>query len=137
MTSTFDLHSLFTRCDQDKKKEPAYGTDILRLWSATVEYGKDMPLGSTVLSHTAEVMRKIRNSARFILGNIGDLQSRAQFQRVSKAEMGLVRFRVDKPLEKVLTDVTPKAERYVMHELFKLERVALEGYDSFNFPQGS
>ncbi|KAG2104415.1 tRNA synthetases class I-domain-containing protein [Suillus discolor] len=56
---------------KDKKKEPAYGADVLRLWVATVEYWRDMSIGPTVLAQCAESMRKIRNSARFILGNIG------------------------------------------------------------------
>jgi isoleucyl-tRNA synthetase len=71
---------------KDKKKQPAYGTDVLRLWAATVDYWRDMPIGPTILAQAAESLRKIRNSARFILGNIGDEES----QRVGKTEMGLV-----------------------------------------------
>ncbi|KAJ8083181.1 isoleucine-tRNA ligase [Marasmius tenuissimus] len=97
---------------KDKKKEPAYGADILRLWAATVEYWQDMSIGRTVLAQTAESMRKIRNSTRFMLGNIGT----ADTERVSKHELGL-------------------AERYVMHELFILEKTALEGYALYNFPK--
>ncbi|RDX40616.1 hypothetical protein OH76DRAFT_1423603 [Lentinus brumalis] len=41
-----------------------------RLWVATVEFGKDMTIGSTVLQQCAETMRKIRNSSRFILGSL-------------------------------------------------------------------
>ncbi|ESK91771.1 isoleucyl-trna synthetase [Moniliophthora roreri MCA 2997] len=96
---------------KDKKKEPAYGADILRLWVATVEYGQDMSIGPTVLAQTAESMRKIRNSMRFMLGNI-DEESRNIV--VPREQMGL-------------------AERYVMHELFTLEQTALQGYKSYNF----
>ena len=62
---------------QDKKAEPAYGADTLRLWAATVEYWHDMSIGPVVLSQTAETMRRIRNSVRFILGNIGPAERRA------------------------------------------------------------
>ncbi|RDB30371.1 Isoleucine--tRNA ligase [Hypsizygus marmoreus] len=101
---------------KDKKKEPAYGADTLRLWAATVEYWRDMSIGPTVLAQAAESMRKIRNSARFILGNIGDEETRSQMKRVPKEEMGL-------------------AERYVMNELYTLERTALEGFATYNFPK--
>ncbi|KAK7043002.1 isoleucine-tRNA ligase [Paramarasmius palmivorus] len=96
---------------KDKKKELAYGADILRLWVATVEYWQDMSIGPTVLSQTAESMRKIRNSIRFMLGNMDEESRNATLPR---EQLGL-------------------AERYVMHELFMLEQNALEGYKSYNF----
>ncbi|GLB39107.1 putative class-I aminoacyl-tRNA synthetase family protein [Lyophyllum shimeji] len=101
---------------KDKKKDPAYGADVLRLWAATVEYWRDMSIGPTVLAQAAESMRKIRNSARFMLSNIGDEDSRRNLVRVPREEMGL-------------------AERYVTHELYNLEQTALEGYSSYNFPK--
>jgi isoleucyl-tRNA synthetase len=51
-----------------------------------------MPIGQAILSQSAESMRKIRNSARFILGNIGDEESRRGFERVEREAMGLVSF---------------------------------------------
>ncbi|KZP15924.1 isoleucyl-tRNA synthetase [Athelia psychrophila] len=101
---------------KDKKKEPAYGADALRFWAATVDYWSDMSIGPTVLNQAAESLRKIRNSARFILGNIGDEEGQRQFERVGRDKMGI-------------------AERHVMHELYRLEQVALEGYSSYNFPK--
>lgn len=50
-----------------------------------------MSIGPTVLAQAAESMRKIRNSARFALGNIGDEEGRSQMKRVPREEMGLVR----------------------------------------------
>ncbi|KAF9226386.1 isoleucyl-tRNA synthetase [Gyrodon lividus] len=102
----------------DKKKEPAYGADVLRLWAATVEYWRDMSIGPTVLAQTAESMRKIRNSARFMLGNIGSttLEDEVSHSKVEKKNLGL-------------------AERYIMNELYKLEKIAVEGYATYNFPR--
>ena len=57
---------------QNLKKEPAYGADVLRLWVASVEYWRDVSVGPKVLAQTAESLRKVRNSARFMLGTIGD-----------------------------------------------------------------
>ncbi|KAG0279131.1 hypothetical protein BGZ95_002169 [Linnemannia exigua] len=51
-------------------KEPAYGTDVLRLWAASSEYAKDIAIGSTILQQVAEGMRKFRTTARFMLGNL-------------------------------------------------------------------
>lgn len=101
---------------KDKKKEPAYGADVLRLWVATVEYWRDMSIGPTVLAQCAESMRKIRNSARFILGNIGTTAQRKHFVPVDRSELGL-------------------AERFVMNELYKLDQTAAEGYANYNFPK--
>jgi isoleucyl-tRNA synthetase len=75
---------------QNKKKDPAYGADVLRMWAATVEYGSDSPIGPAVLAQCAESLRKVRNSARFILGNIKDKASRRDFQSVPREEMQLV-----------------------------------------------
>ncbi|KAF5390104.1 hypothetical protein D9757_003845 [Collybiopsis confluens] len=98
----------------DKKKDPAYGADLLRLWAASVEYKNDMSIGRTSLAQTAEAMRKIRNSARFILGNIGDGDALREFERVERKDMGLV-------------------ERFVMHELCVLESTALAGFGAYDF----
>lgn len=74
---------------QDKKKEPAYGTEVLRLWAATVEFVRDMSIGPTVLSQCAESYRKIRNSARFILGNLRD-DRMPETEFVPYEDLGLV-----------------------------------------------
>ncbi len=67
-----------------------YGADTLRLWAASVEYWRDMSIGPKILEQTSETFRKIRNSARFILGNIGDPDIRAKSGLVPKDQLGLV-----------------------------------------------
>ena len=67
-----------------------YGADTLRLWAATVEYWRDMSIGPKILEQTSESLRKIRNSARFILGNVGDSATRAKCGLVPKDQLGLV-----------------------------------------------
>ncbi|KAI0315579.1 tRNA synthetases class I-domain-containing protein [Amylostereum chailletii] len=101
---------------KDTQKEPAHGADTLRLWAATVEYWRDISIGPTILSQTAESLRKIRNTARFILGNLGSSGIGSSDQVVTREEMGL-------------------AERFVMSRLYELEHVALEGYATYNFPK--
>ncbi|CCM00724.1 uncharacterized protein FIBRA_02764 [Fibroporia radiculosa] len=71
---------------KDLKKEPAYGTEVLRLWVATVEFTKDMHIGPTLLAQCAETLRKIRNSARFILGVLED---QPLADRIERKSLGL------------------------------------------------
>lgn len=73
---------------KNKKKDPAYGAEVLRLWAATVEFTKDMSIGPTVLSQCAESLRKIRNSARFILGVLED---RRCLDKLERRDFRLVR----------------------------------------------
>ena len=56
----------------NKKLDPAYGADVLRLWVSSVDYSSDVPIGSNILKQTADVYRKVRNTSRYLLGNIYD-----------------------------------------------------------------
>ncbi|PPQ69799.1 hypothetical protein CVT24_003075 [Panaeolus cyanescens] len=98
------------------KKDAAYGINVLRMWAASVDYWKDMSIGPTVISQAVESLRKLRNSARFCLGNMGDAETMKNMERVPKSKMGL-------------------AERYMMNELYTLEQTALEGYRTYDFPK--
>jgi isoleucyl-tRNA synthetase len=47
-----------------------YGADILRLWIASADYRNEMALSETILKRVADSYRRIRNTARFLLGNL-------------------------------------------------------------------
>ncbi|MEH7453639.1 isoleucine--tRNA ligase [Gottfriedia acidiceleris] len=47
-----------------------YGSDILRLWVASVDYQSDVRISDALMKQVAEVYRKIRNTFRFLLGNL-------------------------------------------------------------------
>ncbi|KZV99615.1 isoleucyl-tRNA synthetase [Exidia glandulosa HHB12029] len=98
----------------DLKKDPAYGADCLRLWAASVDFGRDMSIGPKVLANTAEAHRKLRNCARFMLANLND--GAETFDPVPRSQMGL-------------------AERYLMHEIYGVQKEAHEAYLSLNFPK--
>jgi len=49
-----------------------YGAEILRLWVATQDYRNDTRVGDNILQQVSEAYRRIRNTARYILGNIHD-----------------------------------------------------------------
>ena len=49
-----------------------HGADVLRLWVATVDFLEDMRLSPEILTRTADAYRKVRNTCRYILGNLHD-----------------------------------------------------------------
>ncbi len=51
-----------------------FGTEILRLWVATSDYSGDIKISDNILKQTAEQYRKIRNTVRFLLANVNDLE---------------------------------------------------------------
>ncbi|KAJ1971497.1 isoleucine-tRNA ligase [Dimargaris xerosporica] len=95
----------------DLNTHPAYGVDVLRLWVASTEYTKDMVISDAVVARTAELLRKLRNTARFMLGN---LDSRV----VTRA---------------AILSVTSSIDRYALYGLNRfLERVTA-AYDELAF----
>ncbi len=57
---------------KNEKQEPAYGADVLRLWVSSVDYSADVLLGPGIIKQLADVYRKVRNTARYLLGNLHD-----------------------------------------------------------------
>ncbi|MCG6948710.1 MAG: isoleucine--tRNA ligase [Acidobacteria bacterium] len=49
-----------------------YGADILRLWTAMVDFREDIRISDEIMTRNAEAYRKIRNTFRFLLGNLAD-----------------------------------------------------------------
>ncbi len=52
-----------------------YGADILRLWAASVDFTEDVRLSDTILSRLAEAYRKLRNTFKYLLGNLHDFDA--------------------------------------------------------------
>ena len=57
-----------------QKVTKQYGTEILRLWVALSDYQSDLKISDGILKQTAEQYRKIRNTFRFLLANVDDLE---------------------------------------------------------------
>merc|ERR1719148_642249 len=62
----------------NKKLEPAYGADVLRLWVASVDYSGDVGIGPNVIKQTFESYRKLRNTARYLIGNLADFSHKEE-----------------------------------------------------------
>lgn len=56
----------------NKKQDPAYGADVLRLWASSVDYSGDVCVGNTVIKQMAESYRKLRNTLRYLSGSLFD-----------------------------------------------------------------
>ncbi|MEB3276732.1 MAG: isoleucine--tRNA ligase [Cyanobacteriota bacterium] len=61
---------------RNEKQDPPYGADVLRLWVSSVDYSADVPLGPGIVKQLADVYRKVRNTARYLLGNLHDFDPR-------------------------------------------------------------
>jgi isoleucyl-tRNA synthetase len=62
-----------------------YGADVMRLWTASVEFTEDVRLSDTILERLIEAYRKLRNTFKGVLGNLGDFDPSKD--AVSPAEM--------------------------------------------------
>lgn len=52
-----------------------YGADILRLWVASADYSVDVAISADILEYTADAYRRLRNTFRFLLGNLADFEA--------------------------------------------------------------
>jgi isoleucyl-tRNA synthetase len=53
------------------------GADIVRLWVAAADYSQDVSVSDEILARTSEAYRRIRNTFRFLLSNLGDFDPAA------------------------------------------------------------
>jgi isoleucyl-tRNA synthetase len=91
-----------------------HGAEILRMWVAAEDYRDDIRFSDEILTRLIDAYRKIRNTLRFLLGNIGDF---------------------DPSTDQVSDDQLSEIDRWAMAELeFLVERV-LRAYDRFEFHQ--
>ena len=91
-----------------------YGADILRLWVASSDYAEDLRIDHSILEQHAESYRKIRNTFRFILGNLKDDFS-------------------PKDLKKIKHDDFPELEKLILHKLFLLNIEIKNNLKNYNF----
>lgn len=93
-----------------------YGADILRLWVASADYKADIRISNEILKQLSEVYRKIRNTFRYILGNIADFDPARD--RVGYGELLEIDRWALMRLEEVRRRVTQAYEEYEYHHLY-------------------
>ena len=88
------------------------GADVLRLWVASTDYRSDLAASPAIMKQVSEAYRKIRNTARYFLGNIFDFDPAKD--AVPAAQM-------------------PELDRWAMHKLNRLAERVLKAYDDYEF----
>ena len=91
-----------------------YGADILRVWVAASDYAEDLRIDKNILIQHAESYRKIRNTFRFILGNIQD-----KFEQQN--------------LEAINVNELDELEQYILHKLYHINISVEENLRNYNF----
>jgi isoleucyl-tRNA synthetase len=87
------------------------GADILRLWTCATDYWDDQRIGPEILKTSVETYRKLRNTLRWMLGNLAHLHGD---ERVAVADM-------------------PELERLMLHRLAELDPLVRGAYADFDF----
>ena len=107
-----------------------YGTDVLRLWAASVDYRNDSKIGETIIKQLVEIFKKTRNTARFLLGNIYDFDPAVD--TVPYEELNnLDKFALHK-LNTLIKNVTEAFEAYEFYKYFQqLQNFAAVDLSSF------
>ena len=103
---------------KNQKQEPAYGADVLRLWVSSVDYSADVPIGAGILRQLADVYRKVRNTSRYLLGNLHDFDPAND--AIPVAELPLLdRWMLQRSAE-VMDEITAAFESFEFFRFFQL-----------------
>ena len=107
-----------------------YGADILRLWAASVDYRNDTKIGDNIIKQLAEIFKKTRNTARFLLGNIFDFDPAKDYVKYEDLKP-IDKFALHK-LNKVVEEVTVAFDNYEFYKYFQcLQNFAAVDLSSF------
>jgi len=88
------------------------GADVLRLWVSSADYRNDLAVSPSIMKQVSESYRKIRNTARFLLGNLYDF---------------------DPAKDMVAYEDMPEIDRYTLAKLARLTEKVLAGYEEYAF----
>ena len=103
---------------KNQKQEPPYGADVLRLWVSSVDYSADVPIGAGILRQLADVYRKVRNTSRYLLGNLHDFNPASD--AIAVADLPLLdRWMLQRTAE-VMDEITEAFESYEFFRFFQL-----------------
>jgi len=95
-----------------------YGSDVLRLWVSSVNYQEDIRCNDEIIGRTQDAYRKIRNTLRYLLGNIDDFEPDKMSVAYDKM------FEIDKwamqQLQKLIANVTEAYDGFIFHRVYSL-----------------
>ena len=87
-----------------------YGADVIRLWVVSSDFTDDLRVGQDIMKANVESYRKIRNTFRFLLGNLDNF---SEDEIVDYKDM-------------------PELERYILHKLCLIDNEVRESYKNFD-----
>ena len=87
-----------------------YGADVVRLWVVSSDFTEDLRIGQEIMKANVESYRKIRNTFRFLLGNLDGFS----------------------PKEIVQYEDMPELEKYILHKLKVIDEKIREGYNDYD-----
>jgi isoleucyl-tRNA synthetase len=87
------------------------GADILRMWVCASDYADDLRIGPEILKNTVETYRKLRNTVRWMLGNLAHFQEE----------------------DRVKAEKMPELERLMLHRLAELDALVRKAYAEFDY----
>ncbi|MBM6931008.1 isoleucine--tRNA ligase [[Clostridium] spiroforme] len=88
-----------------------YGADIVRLWATSVAYQQDVRISNDIMKQISEGYRKIRNTMRFVLGNLNDFKAK----------------------DLVAVQDLPDVDKYMLAKLNELMKAYDEAYSQYDF----
>ena len=91
-----------------------YGADILRIWVASSNYAEDLRIDYSILDQHADSYRKIRNTFRYLLGNLND-----NFEEIN--------------LDKVNPQDLPELEQLMLHKIYSLNKNFNKYFSNYDF----
>ena len=91
-----------------------YGADILRVWVAASDYSEDLRIDYSILEQHAESYRKIRNTFRYILGNLNDNFKKVDFDKIDISKL-------------------PELEQFMLHKISNLNLSFGKNFNNYNF----
>ena len=91
-----------------------YGADILRIWVAASDYAEDLRIDNSILEQHAESYRKIRNTFRYILGNLNDKYEKVNFEKLDISSL-------------------PELEQFMLCKIFKMNLMFEKNFKIYNF----
>ena len=95
-----------------------FGTDVVRLWTASEDFRNDIPISEDIMGHIAATYRTIRNTLRFQIGNLFDFDP--QKNAIEQSKMTLIDKWVLQKTKHLLKDAEIAYERYDFHRVYQL-----------------
>jgi isoleucyl-tRNA synthetase len=91
-----------------------YGADILRIWVASSNYAEDLRIDHSILDQHADSYRKIRNTFRYLLGNLNDNYEEIDLEKINLSEL-------------------PELEKFMLHKIYSLNENFKNYFNNYDF----